>query len=187
MLWYCLKLFNSFPLPLGKDLTWWPWSPRLWVTCSLPKPPFSSGYSTPCNISFSILTDLQLATRLFLQVHSSWRAIPQAFLIQRIENNLNDIKTIKYTVTKKWKWKWSRSVMLDSLRPHELQPTRLLYPWDSPGKNTGVGCHFLLQGIFPTKGSNTGLPHCRQTLYRLSHQGSPRCSQCVLLTGIHSL
>ena len=44
---------------------------------------------------------------------------------------------------------------------------------DSPGKNTGVRCHFLLQGIFLTPGSNPGLPHCRQTLYRLSHQGSP--------------
>ena len=41
-----------------------------------------------------------------------------------------------------------------------------------PGKNTGVGCHSLLQGIFPTLGLNPGLPHCRQTLYRLSHQGS---------------
>ena len=40
------------------------------------------------------------------------------------------------------------------------------------GKSTGVGCHFLLQGIFPTQGSNPSLPHCRQTLYRLSHQGS---------------
>ena len=45
-------------------------------------------------------------------------------------------------------------------------------PWDFPSKNTGVGCHFLLQGIFPTQGSNLGLPHCRQTLYHLSHQGS---------------
>ena len=43
------------------------------------------------------------------------------------------------------KWKWSCSVMSDSSRPHRLQPTRLLRPWDSPGKNTGVGCHFLLQ------------------------------------------
>ena len=43
---------------------------------------------------------------------------------------------------------------------------------DSPGKNTGVGCHALLQGIFPTQGSNPGLPHCRRILYRLSHQGS---------------
>ena len=44
---------------------------------------------------------------------------------------------------------------------------------DSPGKNTGVGCHALLQGIFLTQGSNPGLPHCR-ILYHLSHQGSPR-------------
>ena len=42
------------------------------------------------------------------------------------------------------------SVMSDSLRPHGLQPARLLCPWDSPGKNTGVGGHALLQGIFPT-------------------------------------
>ena len=41
-----------------------------------------------------------------------------------------------------------------------------------PGKNTGVGCHFLLQGIFLTQGSNPDLQHCRQTLYRLSHQES---------------
>ena len=44
-------------------------------------------------------------------------------------------------------WKWSRSVMSDSVRPHRWQPTRLPYPWDSPGKNTGVGCHFLLQWV----------------------------------------
>ena len=42
------------------------------------------------------------------------------------------------------KWKWSRSVVSDSLRPHGLQPTRLLCPWDFPGKSTGVGCHCLL-------------------------------------------
>ena len=50
--------------------------------------------------------------------------------------------------------------------------TRLLCPWDFLGKSTGVSCHFLLQGIFLTQGSNPGLLHCRQTLYRLSHQGS---------------
>ena len=72
-----------------------------------------------------------------------------------------------------WKWKWSRSVVSDSLRPHGQQPTRLRRPWDFLGKSTGVGCHFLLQGIFPTQGSNPGLLHCRQTLYRLTHQGSP--------------
>ena len=101
-------------------------------------------------------------------------------------------------------------------------PTRLPHPWESPGKNTGVGCHFLLQrmkvksesevvqlsptlkdpmdcslpgssvhggspgkssevgchglllGIFPTQGLNPSLLHCRQILYHLSHQGSPR-------------
>ena len=68
---------------------------------------------------------------------------------------------------------WSRSVVSDSLRPRGLWPTRLFHPWDFPGKNTGVGCHFLLQKIFPTQGLNPGLPHCRQTLYGLSHQGSP--------------
>ena len=42
------------------------------------------------------------------------------------------------------KWKWSRSVVSDSSRPHGLQPTKLLHPWDFPGESTGVGCHCLL-------------------------------------------
>ena len=49
---------------------------------------------------------------------------------------------------------------------------RLLRTWDFPGKSTGVGCHFLLQGIFPAQGLNLGLPHCEQTPYHLSHQES---------------
>ena len=61
-----------------------------------------------------------------------------------------------------------------------LQPTRLLHPWDFPGKSTGVGCHCLLQRIFPTQGSNPGLPHCRQSLYHLIHQGSPRFLDLVV-------
>ena len=71
-----------------------------------------------------------------------------------------------WTVKKAVRWgkvRWSRSVVSDSLWPHGLQPTRLLRPWDSPGKNTGVGCHFLLQGIFSTQGLNLGLLHWRQT------------------------
>ena len=48
---------------------------------------------------------------------------------------------------------------------HEQEPTRLLCPWDFPGKNTGVVCHFLLQAIFPTQGSNPSLLHCRLILY----------------------
>ena len=50
-------------------------------------------------------------------------------------------------------------VVTDSLWPPGLQPAKLLCPWDFPGKNTGVGCHFLLQGIFPTQGLNPRLLH----------------------------
>ena len=72
------------------------------------------------------------------------------------------------------------SVMSDSLRPHGLQPTRLLCPWNFPGKNTGVGCHFYFQVIFLTQGSNPNLQrllHCEWVLYPLSHQGSPRIAK----------
>ena len=59
--------------------------------------------------------------------------------------------------------------MSDSLRPHGLYS-----PWNSPGQNTRVGRLSLLQWIFPTQGSNPGLPQCRRILCQLSHQGSPR-------------
>ena len=63
----------------------------------------------------------------------------------------------------------SHSVVSDSLQPYGLYS-----PWNSPGQNTRVGSRSLLQGIFPTQGSNSGLPHCRWILYQMSHQGSPR-------------
>ena len=74
------------------------------------------------------------------------------------------------------------SVLSDSLRPYGPQLSRLFCPWDSPGKNTEAGCHFLLQGDLPTQGLNPGLLHCnpglycRQILYCLSHQESPEKS-----------
>ena len=61
------------------------------------------------------------------------------------------------------------SVVSDSLWPRGLGPSRLPHPWDSSGKNTGVGCHALLQGMVPTQESNQIL-HCRQILYQLSYQ-----------------
>ena len=64
----------------------------------------------------------------------------------------------------------SHSVLSDSWRPPELQTTGSSVHGDAPGKDTGVGCHDLLQGIFPTQGSNAGLPHCRRILYWLSYQ-----------------
>ena len=63
----------------------------------------------------------------------------------------------------------SRSAVSHSLWPHGLYS-----PWNSPGQNTGVGSLSLLQGIFPTQGSNPGLWHYRQILYQVSHKGSPR-------------
>ena len=68
-----------------------------------------------------------------------------------------------------WRAGLSRSAMYHSLWPYGLYPGRPLCPWNSPGKNTRVGCHALLQGIFPTQGSNPGLLHCRQILYHLNH------------------
>ena len=65
------------------------------------------------------------------------------------------------------------SVMSDSSQPPERSLWSSFVSGDSLGKNTGVGCHALLQGIFPTQGSNPGLPHCRQVLHCLNHQGSP--------------
>jgi len=61
---------------------------------------------------------------------------------------------------------------LETTRP--CVACRLLCPSDPPGKNTGVGCHFLLQGIFPTQESNLGLLYCRQILYQLSYEESPK-------------
>ena len=73
------------------------------------------------------------------------------------------------------------SVMSNSLQPHGLQLARLLYPWNSPGKNAGMSSRSLLQGIFPTQGSNPGIfptqrsnLHWRQSLYCLSDRGSPQ-------------
>ena len=62
---------------------------------------------------------------------------------------------------------------LTRLRPHGVLPARLLCPWNFPGKNTRVGCHFLLQGIFLTQGSNAHFLHCQEDSLPLSHQESP--------------
>ena len=72
----------------------------------------------------------------------------------------------------------SRSVVSDSSWPHGLQPSRLLCPWGF-SRQEYWSCHDLLQGIFPTQGSNPGIPHCRWIPYYLSHQGSPRTLEWV--------
>ena len=67
----------------------------------------------------------------------------------------------------------SRSVVSNSLRPHDCCPLGSSVHGDSPGKNTGVSSLSLFQRIFPTQGSNPDIPHCRQIPYHLSHEGSP--------------
>ena len=82
-----------------------------------------------------------------------------------------------------WWWSHRSMVVVQALsrvwllRPHGLKLARLLCPRDSPGKNPGVSCHFLHQGIFPIQGSNPGLLYCRRILYQPKYQGS--------LTGVH--
>ena len=77
------------------------------------------------------------------------------------------------------KWKWSHSVMSDSSRPHGLQPTRLLHPWDFPGKSTGVGCHCLpstksVQSVTPVR--------LFVNLWTASYQASPSNSNTQLVS-----
>ena len=79
-----------------------------------------------------------------------------------------------------WWWWWFSSVQLFStpwtIYISHQAPLSMGFP-----SNTGVGCPFLLQGIFLIQGSNPSLLHCRQILYRLSHQGSPVCLNCYPL------
>ena len=86
---------------------------------------------------------------------------------------LSSVLSPKFGI-KYWSESESCSVVSDFLRPHGLYS-----PWNSPGKNIGVGSLSLLQGIFSTKGSNPGLPHCRRILYQLSHKGSPRILEWI--------
>ena len=85
-------------------------------------------------------------------------------------------------------WWWFSHCCVQLLQPHGLWLSRLLCPWDSPGMNTGVGCHLLLQGIFQTQELNVGFLHCRQILYQLSYKESPtRLIVVIILKYIHIL
>ena len=70
-----------------------------------------------------------------------------------------------------WKWKWKL--------PGHVWLFVTLWTRNSPGQNTGVGSLSFIQGIFPTQGSNPGLPHWKQILYQVSHKGSPRLLECI--------
>ena len=146
---------------------------------------WSLAFCIPGCVSCSVMSDsLQLhglqPTRFLCSWNSSGRntgvggcsLLQGLFPIQESNLGLLHCKQVLYWLSyEKKERKWSRSVVSDSATPWTVACTRILHPWDFLGKSTGVGCHFLLQGIFPTQGSNPGLPHCRQTLYHLSHKG----------------
>ena len=125
-------------------------------------------------------TSLSLFT--FMHLRRKWQPTP-VFLPGESQGWWSLVGAI-YGVTQSWtrlkccsssSSSKSHSVVSNSLWPHKLYG-----PWNSQGQNTGVGSLSFLQGIFPTQGSNPGLPHCRQILYQLSHQGSPIQSMLLL-------
>ena len=147
-------------------------SPPLWQTFNLGilcywSCPCRSGHTPP----LSPWQDDRLC--LFCPFFISlWKGKCNTFQVQRLENS------------------FSPSVMSDSLWSHRLQPPpppASSVHGDSPGKNTGVGCHFLVQGIFPTEGSSSGLPHCRRILYHLIHQGSPAVDNVIQYSPPHTI
>ena len=139
---------------------------KLWCSIHLrgimERPEEGCGFSLPRALSSVPAEDLTNNVKnwkYYLHTHTNHRCPSRADKCQR-----NTQKSVKSQSA-------GCSVMSDSLWPHRLLPARLLRPWDSPGKNTGVGCPALLQGIFLTQELNLGPRHCRQTLYHLSHQG----------------
>ena len=86
------------------------------------------------------------------------------YLLEVFKFNSNTFKPINFVYT---------GVEVTQLCLTLCDPHGLYSPWNSPVQNTGIGSLSLLQGIFPTQGSNPGLPRCRRILYQLSHKGSP--------------
>ena len=127
-------------------------------------------------LEFSLRSNFIVPTWLFLHLHQFFKLLTNYIYIyihthidRWIKIYLDNVLVLCYTclgvIVCECK---SHSVVSDSLQPHGLHS-----PWNSLGQNTRVGSLSLLQGIFPTRGANPGLPHCRRVLYHLSHKGSP--------------
>ena len=108
-------------------------------------------------------------TQMWININIYFKIVHNQTSENQLQNKNIDGKKMQYIQTECA----SGSVLSDCSLPHGLQPARLFCPWDSPGKNTGVGCLCLLQGIFPTQGSNPGL-HCSQILHHLSYMEGHR-------------
>ena len=110
---------------------------------------------------------------------SIYKAILRLEILTSDTNSPSDLKLHIYCCVSFLLLLSTLSVVSNSLQPHGLYPARLLCPWDSPGKSTGVGIHSFLLEIFPTQGLNPGFLHCNQILSPMSHQGSPRILEWV--------
>ena len=110
----------------------------------------------------NIALNISIQVSVWTYISSSYMCIPRSGIAGSYENSVQLFESE------------SGSVLSNSLQPHGLGS-----PWNSQGQNTGVDSLSPLQGIFPTQGSNPGLPHCRQILYQLSQKGNPRILQCV--------
>ena len=133
---------------------------RAWNTAPLTK-------RAPSSLSPS---SLLLSERLIVSMSVIWIIFFQTMIgIKSCFQMMINIKSFLHLKQCERSESESCSVVSYSLWPHGLYS-----PWDSPGQNTGVGSLSLLQGTFPTQGSNPCLLHCGRILYQLSHKGSPR-------------
>ena len=119
--------------------------------------PWTAAYQAPPSMGFS-----RQEYWSGLPLPSPWCKNSRRYNIY--EQKLSAFRLIVSSLNWKWQRKWFSRVWLF---------VTAYSPWNSLGQNTGVGSHFLLEGIFPTQGSNSGLLHCKQILYHLSYQGSP--------------
>ena len=101
---------------------------------------------------------------------SSVHGISQKKILKQFAISSSNSVVLMHLNLQKWKWKCFAQSFLTLCGPMDSSPPGSSVHGNSPGKNTGVDFHFLLQGIFPTQGLNPGLLHCRQILYCLSHQ-----------------
>ena len=106
----------------------------IWNYSLPPTPSFSNPLAAAASTE-----SLQSCPTLFDPIDSSPPGSPVPGIVKA-----RTLEWVTISFSNAWKWKWSHSVVSDPLRPHGLQPTRLLHPWDFPGKSTGVGCHYLL-------------------------------------------
>ena len=156
--------------PRGPWLRYWLWQRVLRISENPPRGILSSWQ----------VRKLPLATVSPPHLYMGWSLFPSTDLpvlgdVDYMNGNRwgwNAIHTLSSCLTlDKVKWSEVRVAQLCLTLCDPIQSLWLYSPWNSPGQNSGVGSLSLLQGIFPTRGSNPGLPHCRWILYQLSHKG----------------